>query len=253
MSSVLIYHSISSPPEAMPSDMDISPARFEQQLRWLSRWRQVVPLLETLSQRSKRRHLAITFDDGFRDNLTAALPLLEKFGLPMTLFVAAGFIDQEGYLSEEELREISMHPLITIGAHGFWHRHFNRLTRDDARFELIESRRTLEGVIGRKVDLMAWPFGECNDQLERLCAECGYKAAWSVWKGTNSTYSRWRVPLGRRDNTARFVAKASGVYGLTEARLHRYQNRRERQSSPRESGQTVLASLGSVVSNGGNE
>ena len=242
MSSVLIYHSISAPAEAMPSDMDISPARFEQQLRWLSRWRRVVPLLETLSQRSKRGDLAITFDDGFRDNLTVALPLLEKFNLPMTLFVAAGLIDHEGYLSEEELREIAKHPLITIGAHGFWHRHFNRLTADDARFELIESRRLLEGIVGRKVDVMAWPYGECNQELERLCAESGYRAAWSVWKGTNSSYSRWRVPLGRRDHLLRFVAKAAGVYGLTEARLHRYRNRREQPLSQRESNQTVLAS-----------
>jgi peptidoglycan/xylan/chitin deacetylase (PgdA/CDA1 family) len=242
MSSVLIYHSISAPAEAMPSDMDISPMRFEQQLSWLSRWRHVVPLRETLSPGSKRGRLAITFDDGFRDNLTVALPLLERFDSPMTLFVAAGLVDQEGYLSEEELREMAKHPLITIGAHGLWHRHFNRLTPDDARFELIESRRVLEGIVGRKVDLMAWPYGECNQELESLCAECGYQAAWSVWKGTNSTYSRWRVPLGRRDHLVRFVAKASGVYGLTEARLHRYQNRREQLLPPREPSQTVLAS-----------
>ncbi|MEK6336408.1 MAG: polysaccharide deacetylase family protein [Acidobacteriota bacterium] len=242
MGSVLIYHSISSPAEAMPSDMDISPARFEQQLRWLSRWRRVVPLTETLSLRSRRRDLAITFDDGFRDNLTVALPLLEKFGAPMTLFVAAGFLDQDGYLSKEELREISQHPLITIGAHGYWHRHFNRLTPEDARLELVVSRRVLEEVTGKRVRLMAWPFGECNKVLERLCAECGYQAAWSVWKGTNTHFSRWRVPLGRRDHMMRFVAKASGVYELTEARLHRYQNRREQPLSPRESGQTVLAS-----------
>ena len=226
----------------MPSDMDISPARFARQLSWLSRWRRVVPLTATLSSRSRRRDLAITFDDGFRDNLTVALPLLEKFGVPMTLFVAAGFIDQEEYLSEEELREISQHPLITIGSHGFWHRHFNRLTPDDARFELIESKGVLEAVIGKKVELMAWPFGECNQELERLCAECGYQAAWSVWKGNNSNYARWRVPLGRRDHMMRFVAKASGVYGLTEARLHRYHDRRQQQRSPRESGQAVLAS-----------
>jgi len=241
MSSVLIYHSISSRPEPLPSDIDISPARFEQQLRWLARRGQVVPLSETLSQRSRGR-IAITFDDGFRDNLTVALPLLEKFGLPMTLFVAAGLLDQEGYLSEEELREISKHPLITIGAHGLWHRHFNRLAPDDARFELIESRQMLEGIIGLTVDLMAWPFGECDAQLERLSAECGYRAAWSVWKGTNSTYSRWRVPLGRRDNHLRFIAKASGVYGLTEARWHRFQNRRAQQLPPRESEQAVMAS-----------
>src|SRR2546426_811576 len=199
MPSVLVYHSISSPLEPMPSEIDISPERFAQQLRWLSRRRDVVPLDATLSGREKQRRVAITFDDGFRDNLTVALPLLEKFGLPMTLFVTAGFVDQEEYLSEEELCEISKHPLITIGAHGLWHRHFNRLAMDEARFELVESRHLLEEIIGKKVDLMAWPFGECDAGLEELSAECGYRAAWSVWKGSNSLHSRWRVPLGRRD------------------------------------------------------
>jgi len=221
MHSVLVYHSISSPPEPMEADADILPERFEQQLRWLSRWRQVAPLTETLHSRTSRRLVAITFDDGYRDNLTVALPLLEKFQMPMTLFVAAGFVGQEMYLSESDLREISRHPLVTIGAHGLWHRHFNRLTDTEARFELTESRRLLAGITGETVDLLAWPYGECNAELESLSAECGYRASWSVWKGTNSAHSRWRVPLGRRDNLARFVVKSSGFYGLTKAKWHR--------------------------------
>lgn len=228
MNSVLVYHSISSPPEPLPADADISPERFEQQLRWLSRHRQVVTLDETLRSAASRSLVAITFDDGFRDNLTVALPLLERFQLPMTLFVAAGFVGRDEYLSESELREISQHPLVTIGAHGLWHRHFNRLTRDDARFELIESRRLLAGITGAAVDLLAWPYGECNAELESLSAECGYRASWSVWKGTNSQHSRWRVPLGRRDNLARFVVKSSGIYALTKAKWHRLtENRAE--------------------------
>lgn len=241
MSSVLVYHSISSPLEPMPSGMDISPRRFEQQLRWLSRWRRgrVVPLVDTLNPR--RGSVAITFDDGFRDNLTVALPLLEKYQLPMTLFVTAGFLDQKQYLSEEDLREISKNPLITIGAHGLWHRHFNQMRSDDARFEMLESRRLLERIIKRKVELMAWPFGDCDAGLEKLAAECGYRAAWAVWQGTNSMHSRWRVPLGREDNLPRFIAKACGVYGLTEARLHRSKSRRKQRIADRQAGQTVVA------------
>jgi peptidoglycan/xylan/chitin deacetylase (PgdA/CDA1 family) len=223
MHSVLVYHSISSPPEPLPADADISPRRFEQQLRWLKRRRRVVPLDETLRSPASRRLVAITFDDGYRDNLTIALPLLEKFQLPMTLFVAAGFVGRDGYLSEVELREISQHPLVTVGSHGFWHRHFNRLTRHDARFELTESRRMLAAITGTTIDLLAWPYGECNAELERLSEQCGYRASWSVWKGTNSTHSRWRVPLGRRDNLARFVVKSSGIYALTKAKWHRSQ------------------------------
>lgn len=241
MSSVLVYHSISAPPEPLPSNIDVAPARFEQQLRLLSRRFAVVPLVETLSERARNRQVAITFDDGFRDNLTVALPALEKYRLPMTLFVTAGFLDQDDYLSEEDLLELSKHPLITIGAHGLWHRHFDQLEPDDARFEMIESRRILEDVIGKKVDLMAWPFGECNAALERLSAACGYRAAWSVWQGSNSLHSRWRVPLGRRDNLPRFIAKACGVYALTTARQHRYQ--RQRKKSTRE--QTAATALAS--------
>jgi peptidoglycan/xylan/chitin deacetylase (PgdA/CDA1 family) len=221
MHSVLVYHSISSPIEPMEADADVSPERFERQLQWLSRRRRVVPLDETLQAPARRSLVAITFDDGYRDNLTVALPLVEKFQLPMTLFVAAGFVGREGYLSKEELREISAHPLVTIGAHGLWHRHFNRLSTKDARFELVESRRLLSEITGKTVDLLAWPYGECSEELEQLSEECGYRASWSVWKGTNSRHSRWRVPLGRRDNLARFVIKSSGFYALTKARWHR--------------------------------
>jgi len=221
MHSVLVYHSISSPPEPMEADADISPERFEQQLRWLSRWRRVVPLAETLRVSPRRSLVSITFDDGYRDNLTVALPLLERFELPMTLFVTAGFLGRDECLSREDLREISKHPLITIGAHGLWHRHCNRLTSEEARFELIESRRILAGITGKTIDLLAWPYGECNSRLESLSADCGYQASWSVWKGTNSLHSRWRVPLGRQDNLVRFVVKSSGFYALTKARWRR--------------------------------
>jgi peptidoglycan/xylan/chitin deacetylase (PgdA/CDA1 family) len=226
MHSVLVYHTISAPPEPLPGDIDISCEKFGRQLQWLSRWRRVVRLDETLSGASSRL-VAITFDDGYRDNLTVALPLLEKFRLPMTLFVTAGFVGREGYLSNDELREISKHPLITIGAHGLWHRHFPLLDADEARFELIESRRLLESISGLNVDLMAWPYGECNPEMEELSKQCGYRAAWSVWKGTNTPHSLWRVPLSRRDNMVRFIAKVSGAYfptKLIEQKLERLRN-----------------------------
>jgi peptidoglycan/xylan/chitin deacetylase (PgdA/CDA1 family) len=237
MHSVLVYHTISSPPEPLEADADISPQRFERHLRWLSRWRRVVPLDETLRVSPRRGLTAITFDDGYRDNLTVALPLLEKFQFPMTLFVTAGFLGRDGYLSEQELREMSEHPLVTIGAHGLWHRHFNRLRSNEARFELIESRRLLAAVTGKNVDLLAWPYGECNSELEQLSGRCGYRASWSVWKGTNSTHSRWRVPLGRRDNLPRFIAKSSGFYSLTKAKWHRSTEVRDQRSENRGRGQ----------------
>jgi peptidoglycan/xylan/chitin deacetylase (PgdA/CDA1 family) len=237
MHSVLVYHTIDEVAGQATCPEMISPGRFEQQLEWLSRRRQVVPLIETLS--NKNSLVALTFDDGYRDNLTNALPLMEKYSMPATIFVIAGFVNRDGYLSDAELREIAKHPLVTIGSHGLWHRNFNELSETEARFELTESRRTLESIIAQKVGLMSWPYGECRAHLEQLSAECGYAASWSVWKGSNGRHSRWRVPLGARDNLLRFVAKASGVYALTEARWHRYQERGRvrRAGSRKEAGQ----------------
>jgi peptidoglycan/xylan/chitin deacetylase (PgdA/CDA1 family) len=213
MHAILVYHTISSPPQPLEADIDISPARFERHLRWLSkRCERVVPLETLLHLPESERRIAITFDDGYKDNLTVALPLLEKYGLPVTVFMIAGFIGKEGYLSETDLQTLAEHPLVTIGSHGLRHRHFTRLGEDEARFELIESKKRLESVTGRTVDLLAWPYGDCNDALEKMSAECGYRAAWSIWNGHNTPHSRWRVPLGRGDNLLRFIAKVSPVY-----------------------------------------
>jgi peptidoglycan/xylan/chitin deacetylase (PgdA/CDA1 family) len=212
MHSVLTYHTISAPAQPLPAEIDVAPLRFAAHLLWLARNRRVATLDEILATPARERFVAITFDDGFRDNLTVALPLLERFRLPCAVFVTTGFIGRPGYLSADELRRLSAHPLVTIGSHGVTHRHFTDLTALEAQHELTASREELEDLTGRRVDLLAWPYGSCNSALERLSASSGYRAAWTVWRGANRRHSLWRVPLGRRDNLPRFVAKISRAY-----------------------------------------
>jgi peptidoglycan/xylan/chitin deacetylase (PgdA/CDA1 family) len=213
MHKVVVYHTISTPAVPMPANTDISPQRFEEHLRWLGKRRKrVVTLRETLAAPKSENLIAITFDDGYQDNLTVALPLLEKYDLPMTLFVAANFIGKDDYLKSEDLKFLASHPLVTIGSHTFSHPHLTRISEDEARFELLESKKILEEITEKTIDLLAYPYGDCNRMIERLSEECGYAAAWSVWNGNNTPYSRWRVPLGRNDNLLRFVAKVSPVY-----------------------------------------
>lgn len=213
MHRAIVYHTISAPEQPLAANIDVSPERFEAHLRWLVRRRErVVPLGEFLSEPESKSLLAITFDDGFRDNLTVALPLLEKYSLPMTLFVTSGFIGRENYLSREEVRTLAAHRLVTVASHGVNHLHLTRLAPDEARFELRESKRALEEITGKTIDLLAYPYGDCDGRIELLSRECGYAAAWSVWNGRNTPFSRWRVPLGRPDNLPRFAAKISPFY-----------------------------------------
>ena len=213
MNKALVYHTISTHESPLPSSIDISPERFESHLALLSeRHAKVVGLRKFLSVPDSENLIAITFDDGFRDNLTVALPLLEKYGLPMTLFMVAGYIGQEGYLNADELRELAQHPLVTIGSHGLWHRPFTALSDGEALYEFKESKGKLEDTIHEKVDMLAYPYGDCNTRIERICSHAGYTAAWSVWNGNNTPFSRWRVPLGTYDNITRLKAKLSPMY-----------------------------------------
>lgn len=94
--SILIFHRVLPAPDPLqPSEPD--PARFEQVLRWVTRWFVVLPLDEAVARLRAgslpARAAAITFDDGYADNATLALPVLRRAGMPATFFIATRFLD----------------------------------------------------------------------------------------------------------------------------------------------------------------
>jgi peptidoglycan/xylan/chitin deacetylase (PgdA/CDA1 family) len=92
---VLGYHRIAAP-ASDPLRLCVTPERFEQQLDVLSRVADFVPLSEIASRlhrgRRARPAVALSFDDGYADNLHEALPLLEKYGAPATVFISTAWI-----------------------------------------------------------------------------------------------------------------------------------------------------------------
>lgn len=94
--SILIYHRVLPKPDPLRGG-EPDAARFEQQMRYLAEYFSVLPLREAVMRLRAgdlpRRTCCITFDDGYADNLTVALPILEKYHLPATVFVATGYLD----------------------------------------------------------------------------------------------------------------------------------------------------------------
>lgn len=93
---ILIYHRVLPVPDRLfPGEIDAQ--RFAHQMRFLAKNFCVLPLREAaLRLRAgtlPRRSCCITFDDGYADNLTTATPILEKLGLPATVFVASEYLD----------------------------------------------------------------------------------------------------------------------------------------------------------------
>jgi peptidoglycan/xylan/chitin deacetylase (PgdA/CDA1 family) len=94
--SILAFHRVLPEPDPLfPGIPD--GRRFAQILSWLKAWFNVLPLDEAVDRLSRgalpERAAAITFDDGYADNCTVALPILREHGMPATFFVATGFLD----------------------------------------------------------------------------------------------------------------------------------------------------------------
>lgn len=94
--SILIFHRVLSHPDPLfPGEQDVR--RFNEVLSWVARWFQVIPLDDAVSRLGignlPARAAAITFDDGYADNVTNALPILQRHGLVATFFVATSFLD----------------------------------------------------------------------------------------------------------------------------------------------------------------
>src|SRR6202048_4579109 len=90
---VLMYHSV-SPYDEDPHEVTITPERFERHMRWLrGRGLRGVSVAELLSERADGRGrglVGLTFDDGYQDFVTYAMPVLERYGFTATAFVLAG-------------------------------------------------------------------------------------------------------------------------------------------------------------------
>ena len=100
---VLMYHRVAKSPND-PWQLCVSPEHFEQQLQVLTNYN-VVPLPAVVNNLPKKG-IAITFDDGYIDNYTAARPLLEKYQLPATFFITTGNIDSGSEFWWDELEQV---------------------------------------------------------------------------------------------------------------------------------------------------
>ena len=211
---ILVYHRFGS---VAPNDMTVRTSVFESQLETLERHGYTVIPLRTLVSYFRgmglpppRRAVVLTVDDGHWSVYTDMLPVLRRRGVPVTLFVYPSAVSNTAYaLTWEQLRELRATGLIDIQSHTYWHPDFLQEKRrlsapayerlvDD---QLGRSKSVLEGRLGAIVDLLSWPFGIHDDDLQHHAVRAGYIAA---------------VALGRRHATMRELIMALPRYIVTD-------------------------------------
>ena len=152
--------------------------------------------------RGKRKKIAVTFDDGLADTYTIAYPFLKVKGIPFTVFVVTDFLDTPGYITTEQLKEMSKDPLVTIGSHGVSHKILNKMSAQEQLHELSSSKKTLEEILLTTVDLFAYSHGQYNKDTLILLKKCGYSyAVTTSAKPLNIlTNKRFQIPRFNIDN-----------------------------------------------------
>ena len=141
----------------------------------------------------KGRWVCVTFDDGYRDNYTVAYPLLKKLGVPFTVYVTTGIIDDQQEMwwypgerlgiRSEELQRLAKEPLCTIGAHTVSHPKLDELTYEEQYREIAQSKQELESLLGKEIKHFSFPHGAHNDDTLRICSQLGFVTTVQSWGG----------------------------------------------------------------------
>ena len=164
---------------------------------------------------------AITFDDGMRNNHAVALPILEEYGIPATVYVTIGFIDgvspwigsggDGAIMSEVELRELAVAGW-ELGAHTMTHPDLSALDYDACRKEIEDSRDALERIAGVRVETFAYPFGRYGPAALAAVRDAGLLAAVTTGSGSWARYEITRAMIGAIDPLPIVLLKLTDRY-----------------------------------------
>jgi peptidoglycan/xylan/chitin deacetylase (PgdA/CDA1 family) len=199
---ILMYHIIAQPSNAVEGRFCRSPEAFREDMEQirLSGY-QVLPLATVLDGLLGKisiaeRTVAITFDDGTACTFENALPILQEYGYPATVFVISGLLGSHNHwckdlgfslrrmLLNSELCALSKEG-VDIGSHTVSHPWLGKSDRTIVRREIFDSKAVLEDILGRKVSHFAYPFGSWSSFARDTVIEAGFNGACSTMSGSN--------------------------------------------------------------------
>lgn len=141
------------------------------------------------------KEVLLTFDDGYVNNLTEALPVLEAEQCPATIFVLPGRFagtnewdqgdlpeaERDPLMSVEQMTQLAQSPYITLGSHGMRHRDMTTLNDVELHYEIHESHRILsETFPNAYLPVFAYPWGTYSEPVVEFMKTSPYRYAFTV-------------------------------------------------------------------------
>jgi peptidoglycan/xylan/chitin deacetylase (PgdA/CDA1 family) len=201
---ILMYHYVrvvDEEEDPLGFRLSIRPDRFAEQMDWIAEagytpmtMRDLADCLRGLNE-CPEQPMALTFDDGYLDQLENALPELQRHGFAATFYIATGLIGEPGYMDWDDLailRDAGME----IGAHTVNHADLTGMTLSEAAVEIIQSRRELEAGLAIEVASFSYPAGSYNGDLAALVHQVGFSNAVSTYPGSR-TRQLYHLPRRR--------------------------------------------------------
>jgi peptidoglycan/xylan/chitin deacetylase (PgdA/CDA1 family) len=234
---ILMYHSISDEREENVSPYyrtATSPKLFAAHMKLLRSQGYEVLGLQAGLEKFRRGNSAcekiavITFDDGFQDFYTAALPVLRQNNFSATVFLPTAFIGRErrafkgrACMTWDEVRE-SQKAGIEFGSHTANHPKLYELDLPQISAELKESKAVIENEIGQPVRSFAYPYAFPSadrafvkvfvETLKETGYDCGVTTKIGLTKTNDDPFTLKRLPMNSVDDKALFLAKLAGAY-----------------------------------------
>ncbi len=224
---ILAYHRIAESGSEALAPYRVTPAAFEEQLRYLRDHGFTGITLEDWSQHVvhgasiPQGAVLITFDDGYRDFKENAWPLLERYGFTASVFLVADGIggtnvwdaehgESVPLLDWREIRELQRQG-VRFGSHTASHAWLPDLSWRQAAAELRHSKRVLEQGLGAPVSSIAYPWGAFDKPIQLLAGACGYEFGLSTAEGAStaehSLLALPRLDVSGSDTLEDFAAK----------------------------------------------
>lgn len=195
---VLAYHKVDIPDPSSPFLISLTAENFRSHLKYLYD-HNITPIsldrLLSVEKGSEKNYVAITFDDGYRDNYLAAYPILQDFNFVATIFLLASFVgktaNQRHYLTQSQIKEMQKYG-ISFQSHTCTHPNLTQISEQEVKKELEESRKILEDILDEPVRHLSYPYGAYNDKIMRIASEAKYEAAYAAGHAPNTRFARER-------------------------------------------------------------
>ncbi|MDT0342110.1 polysaccharide deacetylase family protein [Streptomyces litchfieldiae] len=217
---LFMYHSVGYA-ASDPYRITVTPDRLHSQLAWLRRRGlrgvSVAELLRARAVGRAARLVGLTFDDGYRDFLDTALPLLRGHGCTATVFVLPGRLhgsnawDDDGprkrLLNADGIRAVAAAGM-EIGSHGMTHLSLPSVADEVLEREVAHSRARLAEITGAPPTGFCYPYGAVDERAVEAVRAAGYGYACAVSPGRlTGQFALPRIHIGERDTALRLRLK----------------------------------------------